>query len=185
MTNRSYSFAGGEQGIWRVVSQRTVSGAPLAPAKRLAVSPGTPTGADCAWVLSGITSNERYVERKERDLLVATQEALGREQSTCAVLIPILKTASWWAMTQDERRAIFETRSRHIQTGLRYLPAIARRLFHCRDFSEQEPFDFLTWFEFSPSDEVAFDQLLVELRASEEWRYVERESELRLVREGD
>ncbi|MDZ4852461.1 MAG: hypothetical protein SGI77_24495 [Pirellulaceae bacterium] len=44
-------------------------------------------------------------------------------------------------MTQDERRAIFEERSHHISIGLKYLPAIARRLHHCRDFSEPEPFD--------------------------------------------
>src|SRR2546428_7160638 len=31
-----------------------------------------------------------------------------------------------------------------------YLPAIARRLYHCRDLGE--PFDFLTWFEYAPAD---------------------------------
>src|SRR4051812_31125880 len=76
-------------------------------------------------------------------------------KSTRAVLIPIRKNAEWWALTQDERRAIFERRSRHIGIGTRYLPAIARRLHHCRDLSHQEPFDFLTWFEFAPSDEPA------------------------------
>jgi hypothetical protein len=53
---------------------------------------------------------------------------------------------------------------------MRYLPAIARRLHHCRDLSENEPFDFLPWFEFTPAHAGEFDQLLVALRASEEWR---------------
>jgi hypothetical protein len=63
---------------------------------------------------------------------------------------------------------------------LRYLPAIARRLHHSRDLGE--PFDFLTWFEFAPQDEPAFDDLLAALRATEEWNYVEREVDIRLER---
>jgi ferritin len=60
---------------------------------------------------------------------------------------------------------------------------LARRLHHCRDLSENEPFDFLTWFEYEPAQEAAFNKLLAELRAVEEWKYVEREVEVRLVRE--
>jgi hypothetical protein len=86
-------------------------------------------------------------------------------------------------LAQDERRRIFEESSRHVQTGLRYLPAIARRLHHCRDTGEWEPFDFLTWFEFAPSDSQAFDRLAAELRSTEEWSYVDREVDLRLERE--
>ena len=48
---------------------------------------------------------------------------------------------------------------------------------------DNEPFDFLTWFEFAPSDSQAFDKLVAELRASEEWTYVDREVDIRLVRE--
>jgi len=65
---------------------------------------------------------------------------------------------------------------------LKYLPAIARRLHHCRDLGAAEPFDFITWFEFAPPAAPAFEQLLAELRATEEWRYVEREVDIRLVR---
>lgn len=85
-------------------------------------------------------------------------------------------------MTQDERRAIFENQSHHTATGLKYLPAIARRLHHCRDLPTSEPFDFLTWFEFAERDAKLFDQLLLELRQTEEWKYVEREVEIRLIK---
>ena len=95
-----------------------------------------------------------------------------------ACLIPIRKSAAWWALAQDERRALFEERSRHIGIGLEYLPAVARRLYHCRDLGE--PFDFLTWFEFAPNDAGLFDELLRRLRQIEEWSYVEREVEVRL-----
>jgi hypothetical protein len=143
---------------------------------------GAGGGAGAAWRLRGIVSNERYVERAEKDALVARQEGLGRAASTCAALIPIRKSAAWWALTQDERRDVFEAQSRHIAIGLRYLPAIARRLHHCRDLSADEPFDFLTWFEYAPQDAAAFDDLVGALRASPEWGYVEREVDVRLVR---
>ena len=138
-----------------------------------------PTGAD--WLLRGITSNERYVVRAEKSALVDKQEGLGRQASRRAALIPIRKNAAWWALTQDERRHIFEAQSHHIEVGLKYLPAIARRLHHCRDLGPEEPFDFLTWFEYAPAEASAFDELVQVLRASPEWVYVDREVDIRLA----
>jgi hypothetical protein len=74
---------------------------------------------------------------------------------------------------------IFEERSHHITIGLRYLPAVARRLYHCHDLGE--PFDFLTWFEYAPADAEVFEELVGTLRETEEWTYVEREIDIRLV----
>ncbi|MEF3088160.1 hypothetical protein VLL29_21245, partial [Bacillus altitudinis] len=45
-------------------------------------------------------------------------------------------------LAKDERRAIFEDRSRHIALSMKYLPAVARRLHHARNLGG--PFDFLT-----------------------------------------
>ena len=64
---------------------------------------------------------------------------------------------------------------------MKTLPQVSRKLHHCRDLSDVEPFDFLTWFEFAPVRQQAFDDMLAELRASEEWRYVDREVDMRLV----
>ena len=58
--------------------------------------------------------------------------------------------------------------------GLKYLPAIARKLYHCRDIGE--PFDFLTWFEFAPSHAEAFEELVYTLRQTEELCYVRKRS---------
>jgi chlorite dismutase len=133
-------------------------------------------------MLRGVTSNERYVTRDEKDRLTKKQVALGRPEAKQMALIPIRKSAKWWALTQDERRAIFQERSKHITIGLQYLPAIARRLHHCRDLSESEPFDFLTLFDFARSEIKAFDEMLAKLRATEEWKFVEREVDIRLER---
>jgi len=63
---------------------------------------------------------------------------------------------------------------------MKYLPRIARRLYHSRDLGE--PFDFLTWFEFAPENAQAFDDLVGMLRSREEWSFVDREVEIRLAR---
>jgi hypothetical protein len=181
---RLFTFVGADQGAWAVRSARTLMGDALPPAPCLQVVPGAavpPPGA--AWALAGITSNERYVERHEKVALVGTQAGLGRAQATRAALIPIRKSPAWWALTQDERRAVFEAQSHHIAIGMRYLPAVARRLHHCRDLGPAEPFDFLTWFDYAPEHEPAFDELLKALRNSPEWAYVDREVDIRLVRQ--
>ena len=155
-------------------------GAKCMPVDDMLSAQQTPENAQ--WILRGVTSNERYVERSEKEKMVATQEGLGRPAATFAALIPIRKNAAWWAMTQDQRRSIFEAQSHHIAIGMKYLPAIARKLHHCRDLAEVSPFDFLTWFEFAPEHEVDFNHMLTELRGSPEWRYVDRELDIRLQR---
>ena len=146
------AFAGGRSGPWRIECIEGVSGEPLQAAARLSVVEGAAAAraGDAAWVLRGVTSNERYVTRREHDELAARQQSLGRPGATRAALIPIKKSEAWWELAQDERRRIFEESSRHVATSLEYLPAVARRLHHGRDLGE--PFDFLTWFEFAPED---------------------------------
>lgn len=181
MEGRLFTFNGGDAGPWQVTGMSTLAGAPLPAAAKVEVAGGA-AASGTAWTFKGILSNERYVNRDEKTGLAARQESLGRPASTCASLIPIRKTAAWWGLTQDERREILETRSAHIRTGMKYLPAIARRLHHCRDLGEPQPFDFITWFEFAPADIPAFDDLLAALRATPEWAYVDREVDIRLAR---
>lgn len=180
---RLYSFVGSTTGGWSVLSAKAVVGDPLPAVERIDVVGGAAAaGAGVAWVLRGVTSNVRYTTKMEKDALVKTQAALGRPTASRAALIPIRKSAKWWELTQDERRAVFEGQSKHTAIGLKYLPAVARRLHHCRDLGEAEPFDFLTFFDFAKEDAGAFDDLLAALRASAEWKYVEREVDIRLER---
>lgn len=179
----AFEFIGGHTGPWRVRSQVTVRGEGLPPAARLdpvAPSRDRPT-ARSDWTLRGLASNLRYATRDEVTALRSRQEGLGRPEALCAALIPIRKSSAWWELAQDERRAIFEEQSHHTRIGLDYLPGIARQLFHARDLGE--PFDFLTWFEYAPGDEAAFDELVARLRATAEWSFVEREVDIRLTRE--
>lgn len=176
-----YAFDGGASGDWRVTGMTTLCGASLPEVAALSIRGG---GADPAeppvWTLSGVASHLRYTLRDEYAELTARGSPLGRGEARRAALIPIGKSAAWWALAQDERRRIYEEQSRHTSIGMEYLPQIARRLHHGRDLGE--PFDFLTWFEFAPEHEGLFDELLARLRASLEWTYVEREIDIRLER---
>jgi hypothetical protein len=180
---RLFSFVGGATGPWRVTSSKAIVGEPMPEVSNLQiVNVDVPIASSNQWVLRGITSNERYATREEKNLLLQKQAPIGRPAASLSALIPIRKNAKWWALTQDERRAIFEERSHHVSIGLKYLPAIARRLHHCRDLAETEPFDFLTLFDYDNSNEAAFDDMLAELRATEEWKFIDREVDIRLVK---
>jgi chlorite dismutase len=180
------TFRGGQSGGWRVVSIAQVRGETLAHVPAMSVIqseaialPLLPSAT--SWRLAGVTSHLRYTERAEKEQLAAAQAGLGRGEARCAALIPIKKNATWWELTQEERRGIFEDKSHHIANSLKYLPAVARQLYHCRDLGEG--FDFLTWFEYAPEHAGQFDELAAMLRATEEWNYVEREVDIRVVRE--
>jgi chlorite dismutase len=180
------TFRGGHSGGWRVTSISPVTGDPLPIMPALSVVDSESAALPLvpsrnSWRLVGVASYLRYTERAEKQQLVAVQAGLDRPEATCAALIPIRKTPAWWDLTVEERRAIFEGKSHHIASSMRFLPAIARQLYHCRDLGE--PFDFLTWFEYAPAHASLFEELVAMLRATEEWRYVEREVDVRMVRE--
>ena len=177
------TFRGGQSGAWRVTLVSPVRGEGLPAVGALAATQSSAIAlpllpSSTAWRLAGVASHVRYVARAEQEQLAAVQAPLGRHEATFAALIPIKKSAAWWELTQEERRAIFEDKSHHIAGTLKYLPAIARQLYHCRDLGE--PFDFITWFEYAPKDAPQFEELVAMLRATEEWTFVEREVDVRL-----
>jgi len=173
-------FSGAPDGFWQVALVKPYRGETLPEVNRLAVSQSAALPSGDHWHLTGVASHVRYVERSEKIALTSVQAGLGRSEATRAALIPIKKSPAWWDLTQDERRHIFEDKSRHIADSMKYLPAIARQLYHSRDLGQ--PFDFLTWFEYAPEHAAAFEDLVGHLRGTEEWRYVEREVDIRLTR---
>ena len=176
------AFVGGSSGLWKVDRVAAVIGESLPTSECIDVieGGGLVDQSHASWILQGVTSNTRYTRSVEVAALSAVQAGLSRSEATRAALIPIRKNEAWWALAQDERRAIFEEQSRHIGIGLDYLPGVARRLHHSRELGE--PFDFLTWFEYAPMHEQAFEEMLRRLRATPEWRFVDREVDLRLSR---
>lgn len=181
MANAIFDFIGNTTGEWKVNCMETLEGDSLTAVSHLTKVPSNLVQSEEGiWTLKGIVSNLRYTEKEEKDKLVAVQKDLGRPNATLAAFIPIRKSEAWWNLAQDERRKIMEDKSQHTHTGMKYLPAIARKLFHSRDIGE--PFDFLTWFEYAPNAADAFEELLYTLRKTEEWTYVDREIDIRLIK---
>ena len=178
-----FSYIGGSSGSWRITSMKTLSGPALRSATHVEIAHGTvnrpPAGA--SWILSGVVKNTRFVTREERPVNTLRKYAANDREATCAALIPIRKSAAWWSLAQEEREGILEEQSRHFLSGLRFLPAIAKRFLYGRDLGE--PFDIVTWLEYAPCDEVVFNELAAALRLTEEREFVEREIDIRLVRE--
>lgn len=178
---RIVDFIGGESGPWAVRKLTPIIGESLPKVDFISIIPSSSDNPkEGLWRIRGVRSNLRYTEKSEESTLLSVQADLGRPEARLAALIPIRKSETWWKLAQDERREIFEADSGHIKRGLKYLPAIARRLFHCRDFEEQ--FDFMTWFEYSSKDSDLFEELVAELRETQEWKYVERELDIRLIK---
>ena len=177
------NYIGGSTGSWRVNGVTTHSGAPLKTATHVEIVKGKtcrpPMGS--SWVLRGVVRNTRFVTREDRPTLEPRYLKQGPVESTCAALLPIRKSAAWWNLEHDERQEIIEARSRQLGRGMRFLPAIARRFLYGRDLGD--PFDMVTWFEYSSRDQSIFDDLAGALRSSMEWQYIEREVEIRLVKE--
>ena len=99
------TFVGGASGDWRVLSISPVKGEGLALVPHLAILDETAivpatdsvTGASgVRWVLRGVRSYLRYVERAEKSRLDEASPPLGRPEATRAALIPIRKSAAWW-----------------------------------------------------------------------------------------
>jgi hypothetical protein len=177
----SYSFIGGDRGSWEVTSMSRVIGEALEPAPFFEIRNEylIKLPVDFRWVLRGVTSRQRHADDSEQTPLMAAQAQLGRPGATCAAFIPIKRKEVWWEMSQEDRREISGEKPHHIAEGLRNLPGVARKLHHCRDLGE--PFDFLTWFEYDTRDSSAFEDFLAEMRVTEEWKYVEREVDVRLA----
>jgi len=121
---------GGDAGPWAVDRIDPITGPSLPHAPHVTVieSATATLPRNPAWVLRGVFGHERYTTPEEHEALARRQEPLGRTAATRAALIAVSKSEEWWQLSQDERRAIFEERSHHIEIGTEYLPAVARRL---------------------------------------------------------
>lgn len=178
-----FSYIGGSSGSWRITQMQTLSGPALRLASHVEIAHGPvvrpPGGA--SWILSGIARNTRFVTREERSPEQCWSTSSQTREATCAALIPIQQSAAWWDLAHDEREEIIETQSRCLSDRLRFLTTFARRFLFGRDLGE--PFDIVTWLEYSPCDEALVNDLAAALRQTQEWKYVEREIDIRMVRE--
>ncbi len=131
----------------------------------------------------GTTTHLGYTDSGTRSQLTDISAA---ESGPVAVLIPIRKSAEWWALAQDQRQSYLDpgASSGHIAIGRLYAARIYRRLYHARYLPNSE-WDFLTYFEFPAREHNAFSDLLSALRDTKdnpEWAFVDRELEIWMTR---
>ena len=131
----------------------------------------------------GATTHVVYTDTTTRSELA---EISAAESGPVSVLIPIRKSAEWWALAREQRQAyVMEgAPNGHLAIGRRYAARIYRRLYQARYLPGSE-WDFLTYFEFPLEESQAFAELLAELRdvqRNPEWAFVDREVEIWMTR---
>lgn len=115
----------------------------------------------------------------------AKERASGRYLPN-AIVLPIRKSAEWWAMSSMERHQYFyphhdrqtgQCAVGHAEIGREAAPLICRRVFHNPDGPGQPgKWDFVTYFECADEHLAMFDKTLAAMRdttKNPEWRYVE------------
>ena len=143
---------------------------------------------DPAPLFRGVVRHQDYTSRADRAALAGSRPPPAAGPDAVAVLIPVRKSAAWWALPADERAAHFRERPGrpgHTSVGAGYVDRVYRKLYHARYAVETTDHDFLTYFEFEKAHEPAFDTLLAKLRdpaVNPEWEYVDREYEIRMTR---
>jgi hypothetical protein len=166
---------------YRVDDVRTVRGPELTtprPGRELVRIEHAGQLADPSAPFIGVTQHVVYTAAQERLELARIS---APESGPLAVLIPICKSAAWWSLAQDERRAFLRAGTPgHFEIGLEYASTIYRRLYHARTLPGSS-WDFLTYFELPAERRPEFERLLARLRDADqnpEWQFVEREVEI-------
>ena len=152
---------------------------------RMETAARLPEGKWATLLLHGLPQHLQYTSMEQRDdLNRRARPELPPGKDTVAVVIPIRKTAAWWAMPHDERQAHFKKKAAavgHTAIGADYVERIHRKLYHTRYAVETTDHDFVTYFEFDRAHEDDFKSLCSKLRdpvGNPEWNFVDREYEI-------
>jgi hypothetical protein len=136
--------------------------------------------------LEGAERPLRYTSPELHDYAYrrAATRRTGRQAASVRIL-PVSKTADWWARPALERHAFFYPHidpttgcpaHGHARAAEAGISTLYRRLFHNPDGYEREgEYDFLTYFECAQEHVGTFDEVLRALRdttKNPEWRYV-------------
>jgi hypothetical protein len=160
-------------------------GASLVRVETAAKLPPLGPGAKATLLFQGVPQHLEYTTKAQRDALANQSRAeLPASRDTVTVIIPIRKTAAWWALPVDERMAHFQksaARPGHTAIGADYVDRIYRKLYHTRYAVENADHDFITYFEFEREHENVFQTLCAKLRDTRqnpEWNFVDHEYEI-------
>ena len=80
-----------------------------------------------------------------------------------AMVIPVTKSADWWALDQEKRAAMMQE---HTEATLPYLKTVKRKLYHSSGLND---LGFITYFETSKLED--FHGLILSLEKVKEFQY--------------
>jgi len=119
-----------------------------------------------AGVMHGLTKKANYVpafpDQMKTDLKVASEPG----PSPYAIVIPIRKSADWWALDQEKRTAMMQE---HTEAALPYNKTVKRKLYHSTGLDD---LDFITYFETSKLED--FHSLILAMEKVKEFPYNRR-----------
>ncbi|HEY6084624.1 MAG TPA: chlorite dismutase family protein [Nitrospira sp.] len=117
-------------------------------------------------ILNGLTKKANYVpgfsDQMKADLKVPSDPG----SKPYAIVIPIRKSAEWWALDQEQRATMMKE---HTEATLPYLKTVKRKLYHS---SGLDDVDFITYFETTRLDD--FHSLVLALEKVKEFQYTRR-----------
>jgi chlorite dismutase len=117
-----------------------------------------------AGILHGLTKKANYVpgfpDQMKADLKAPS------ESGPYAIVIPIRKSADWWALDQEKRAAMMQE---HTAAALPYHKTVKRKLYHSTGLDDV---DFVTYFETAKLED--FHSLILALEKVKEFQYTRR-----------
>ena len=117
-------------------------------------------------ILNGLTKKANYVpgfsDQMKADLKVTSEPG----PKPYVIVIPIRKSADWWALDQDKRLAMMQE---HTEAAVSYQKAVKRKLYHSTGLDD---LDFITYFETSKLED--FHSLILAMESVKEFQYTRR-----------
>ncbi len=119
-----------------------------------------------AGVMHGLTKKANYApgfpDQMKADLKTPSEPGA----KPYVIVIPIKKSADWWALDQDKRAAMIKE---HTEAALPYHKTVKRKLYHSTGLDD---FDFITYFETSKLED--FHSLILSLEKVKEFQCTRR-----------
>jgi len=119
-----------------------------------------------AGIMHGLTKKANYVPGFTDDMKGELKTLSEPGLKPYAVVIPIRKSADWWALDQDTRAAMMKE---HTAAALPYHKTVKRKLYHSTGLDD---LDFITYFETSKLED--FHSLILSLEKVKEFQYTRR-----------
>ena len=117
-------------------------------------------------IMHGLTKKPNYMPGFPDQLKAELKTISEPGPKPYAIVVPIRKSAEWWALDQEKRAAMMQE---HTEATVPYLKTVKRKLYHS---SGLDDLDFITYFETSKLDD--FHSLVLALEKVKEFQYIRR-----------